>query len=86
MIIGNTFKSAGEAPLNLFKFEIDFYIAFISIGFLLVVEYFEEYKGLYQNLKLQVPRPWKWAILTVLLFFVLVLGVWQGADFLYFQF
>ncbi len=86
LIIKNMFKSAGDAPLNLFKFNVDFYIAFISIGFLLVVEYLEEYRGLYANLKLQVPRPWKWAILTIMLLLVIVMGVWQGADFLYFQF
>ena len=86
LIIGNTFRFAGNATLNLFNFGVDFYIAFISIGLLLVIEYFEEFAELYGKLKLKVPRPWKWAILAVVIFVVLILGVWDEADFLYFQF
>ncbi len=86
LIIGNMFRVSKGAALNLFTFGVDFYIAFICIAFLLVVEYFEEYKGLYSRYLLRIPRGWKWAMLTVVILMVLVLGVWQGADFLYFQF
>ncbi len=86
LIIGNTFRFTGNATLNLFNFGVDFYIAFISIGLLLVIEYFEEFAELYGKLKLRIPRLWKWAILAVVIFVVLILGVWDEADFLYFQF
>jgi len=86
LIIGKTFRYGDLGSLNLFTFEVDFYIAFISIGFLLIVEYFEEYKGLYGKLKLSIPRFWKWAMLTVMIFLILILGIWQEIDFLYFQF
>jgi len=86
LIIRNSFQFSQGAALNLFQFRVDFYIALLAIALLLVVEYFEEYTGLYSRIKIQVPRAWKWAMLTVVIFGVLILGVWQGTDFLYFQF
>jgi len=86
LIIRNTFRFGDPASLNLFTFKIDIYIAFIGISLLLIVEYFEEYLGLYEKLKLSIPRFWKWAMLTVIIYLILILGVWQGTDFLYFQF
>ena len=86
LFIRNTFHFAGHSALNLFTFSVDFYIAFISIAFMLAVEYFEEYTGLYGRLKLNLPLAWKWVVLTALILFVLVLGEWHGTDFLYFQF
>jgi D-alanyl-lipoteichoic acid acyltransferase DltB (MBOAT superfamily) len=86
LIIKNSFQFSQGTALNLFQFRVDFYIALLCIALLLVIEYFEEYTGLYARIKIQVPRPWKWAMLTVVIFGVLILGVWQGTDFLYFQF
>ncbi len=86
LIIKNTFHFSGSTALNLFTFGVDFYIAFLSIAFLLTVEYFEEFMELYGRLKLSLPRVWKWAILSVIILLVLVLGEWHGTDFLYFQF
>jgi len=86
LIIKNTFHFSGNSALNLFTFSADLYIAFICIAILLVVEYFEEYTGLYGRLKLNLPRAWKWAILSVIIVLVMVLGEWHGTDFLYFQF
>ena len=86
LIIKNSFNFSGQSAINLFTFSVDFYIAFIAIGVLLAVEYFEEYKGLYAKMKMNVPRPLKWVILTVIILLVLVLGEWHGTDFLYFQF
>ncbi len=86
LVIKNIFNFSGNHALNLFTFSVDFYIAFISIAFLLAVEYFEEYSGLYGRLKVNLPTFWKWAVLTVIILFVLVLGEWHGTDFLYFQF
>ncbi|MCK5462665.1 MAG: MBOAT family protein, partial [Bacteroidales bacterium] len=86
MIIGNTFRFGDYTSLNLFAFKADFSIALISICLLLTVEYFEEYRALYGKLKLSLPRFWKWAILTVVIYLILILGIWKEADFLYFQF
>lgn len=86
LIIKNMFQFAGHSDLNLFTFNVDFYIAFISIALLLTVEYFEEYRGLYAKLKTTLSRPMKWVVLSVVILLVLVLGVWHGTDFLYFQF
>ena len=85
-IIGKTFSFSGGSNLNLFTFNIDFYIAFISIAILLVIELFEEYAQLSQRAMQFVPRAAKWAILVVVIFVIFVLGVWDEADFLYFQF
>jgi len=86
LIIKNHLTFTGNSTINLFTFSVDFYIAFISIAFMLTVEYFEEYTGLYGRMKLNLPGVWKWAILLVILVVVMVLGEWHGTDFLYFQF
>ncbi len=86
LIIKNSFRFGQVTGLNLFEFRVDFYISLLAIALLLVIEYFEEYTGLYSRMKVQVPRGWKWAMLTVVILGVLILGVWQGTDFLYFQF
>ncbi len=86
LIIKNTFQFSGNFNLNLFQFRADFYIGLLSIVALLMVEYFEEYSGLYNRLKLNLPVFWKWAVVSVIIVFVLVLGEWHGTDFLYFQF
>jgi len=86
LIIKNSFHFTQGAVLNLFDFRVDFYIALLSIGLLLLIEYFEEYYELYSRINLNVPRGWKWALMMVVIFCVLILGVWQGTDFLYFQF
>ena len=86
LIIKNSFQFSGHSAINLFTFSVDFYIAFLAIAVLLLVEYYEEYAGLYERLKVSVPRPWKWVILSVIILLVLVLGEWHGTDFLYFQF
>jgi len=86
LIIKNTFRFSGNSNLNLFQFSADFYIGLLSIGVLLMIEYFEEYTGLYNRMKLKLPVFWKWAVVAVIVVFVLVLGEWHGTDFLYFQF
>ena len=73
LIIKNSFQFSGNAAVNLFKFSADLYIGFIAIAVLLLVEYFEEYTGLYGRIKLNMPRPVKWAVLSVILVLVLFL-------------
>jgi len=85
-IIGDMFRSVEGGGVNLFKFGVDFYISFIAIAVLLVVEYFEEFSGLYARMTEKLAKPLKWAVLTVIIVLIVVLGVWQGSDFLYFQF
>lgn len=85
-IIGKTFSFSNGSNLNLFTFNIDFYIAFISVAILIIIEFFEEYAQLSYKMVRFVPRTAKWAILVVVIFVIFVLGVWDEADFLYFQF
>jgi D-alanyl-lipoteichoic acid acyltransferase DltB (MBOAT superfamily) len=84
-IIGDMFKPS-IGPVNLFTFSVDFYIAFVSIFLLLVLEYFEEYHQLSERIRQNVSRPLKWAMLAGALIILLVLSVWEESDFLYFQF
>ena len=86
LVIRKTFDFSSVGKLNLFRFDVDFYIAFGTIIFLLLVEYFEEYAGLSVRLRTALPRPVKWVILSLFLLVIFVLGVWEEADFLYFQF
>jgi hypothetical protein len=53
---------------------------------LLLIEYFEEYAQLSVNMMIKTPRPAKWTLLVVVIFVIFVLGIWEEADFLYFQF
>jgi D-alanyl-lipoteichoic acid acyltransferase DltB (MBOAT superfamily) len=85
LIIKNTFAIVPGVKLNLFEFSVDFYISFICIGLLLFIEIFEEQIQLFEKLKL-LSRPVKWAMLVVIILTVIIIGVWEEADFLYFQF
>ncbi len=85
LIIGNLFDFSAGRTVNLFRFPADFTIAFISIGLLLLIEILEEYNGLQGKLRIAV-KPVKWAILAALVLSVCILGKWNEADFLYFQF
>jgi hypothetical protein len=64
---------------------VDFGISFLCILGLVVVEILEEHIGFYGRLKTHV-KPLKWAYLIGLLLLILFLGLWEEADFLYFQF
>jgi len=85
LIVNNIFDFSGTYTVNLFKFPVDFTIAFISIGLLLLIEALEEHIQLFATLR-SVARPVKWAILIALLLAVFILGKWNEANFLYFQF
>jgi alginate O-acetyltransferase complex protein AlgI len=85
LIIKNLFDFSGSQQLNLFRVPADLPIALISIGLLIFIEIIEERAQLYEKMQ-QLTRPVKWAILTVLILAVFVLGMWEAQDFLYFQF
>ncbi len=86
LIIKKTFFFSPDDVLNLFEFKTDFILALVSIGLLLTIEIFEERFGLYEKKIKTLNRPVKWLILAGLIATVFVLGVWDEADFLYFQF
>ncbi len=85
LIIRNLFNFSGSQHLNLFRVPSDLPIAFVSIGLLIFIEIIEERAQLYERMQ-QLTRPVKWAILTVLILAVFILGMWEAQDFLYFQF
>ena len=51
LIVKNIFDFSGTYAVNLFKFPVDFYIAFISIGLLLLIEVLEEHIQLFETLR-----------------------------------
>jgi hypothetical protein len=85
LILGKIFEFSANQAVNLFRFPVDYTIAFISIGLLLLVEILEEHNRLYERIRVSA-KPAKWAILVTLILAVFILGKWDSADFLYFQF
>jgi D-alanyl-lipoteichoic acid acyltransferase DltB (MBOAT superfamily) len=85
LVIKNIFHPVAGATINLFENKVDFGISLLCILGLVVVEILEEHIGFYARLKNHV-RPLKWAYLIGLLLLILFLGLWEEADFLYFQF
>jgi alginate O-acetyltransferase complex protein AlgI len=86
MIIGNIFGSSGAEGINLFRFPIDMYISVISIVILFMVEIMEEKYQIYKQLKKSSFRTLKWVTLAVIIVAIVVFGIWDEVDFLYFQF
>ena len=74
-----------HVKLNLFTFKADFYLSFILIGFLMAYEIFEERYEI-TNIIYRSRRFIKWALYLLLLSSIFILGKWEEADFLYFQF
>ena len=70
---------------NLYYFPADLYRAFGSIFLLIIFELALEYSNV-PNRIYTLKRPHKWALLTCVLFAIMVLGKWDSIDFLYFQF
>jgi alginate O-acetyltransferase complex protein AlgI len=87
LIISNIFNPVyfNEA-VNLFRFPIDMYIAFTSIGILLFVEVLEERFNIYRRIRLTKYSVVKWLVLMIIIISIIVLGIWDEVDFLYFQF
>lgn len=85
IVLKNLFHFEPGTVINLYENKIDFFIALTGIIVLVIIEILEEQIGFYARLK-TLGRPVKWAILAGLLLLVVVLGVWNEVDFLYFQF
>ncbi len=86
LIIGNIFDfSTYDTNVQLFHFKADFYLSFILIGALMIVEIAQEKYNLIEKLRV-TGRSAKWGIFLFLLLLIFVLGKWDEADFLYFQF
>jgi D-alanyl-lipoteichoic acid acyltransferase DltB (MBOAT superfamily) len=84
-ILANHFRFGSDLDINLFRIPADFTISFISIGLLIVIETMEERFNLSSRLLL-LPKIYKWALLVLFLCIIFMFGVWNEADFLYFQF
>ncbi len=74
-----------KVELNLFTFKADFYLSFILIGFLLVYEIFEERYEITHKIT-RGRSVIRWVLFALLLLSIFILGKWEEADFLYFQF
>jgi D-alanyl-lipoteichoic acid acyltransferase DltB (MBOAT superfamily) len=85
VIIINHMFQIHTADINLFYYPADLYIAIASIIFLVGVELWLENSKSSERI-LQLKRPYKWALLTSIVFLIFVLGKWDAMDFLYFQF
>ncbi len=73
------------AAVNVFQFRVDFVFSIIAISLLFIVELFEEHYSLGDKLK-QSHSGLKWFLLFAVIIAIMVLGKWEEANFLYFQF
>jgi D-alanyl-lipoteichoic acid acyltransferase DltB (MBOAT superfamily) len=86
LIIGNILNPQSYGgDIQLFQFGADFYLSFILIGILIIVEVLWEKFSLIQRLEEQ-SRMIKWALMIMVVLSIFVLGKWDQNDFLYFQF
>jgi alginate O-acetyltransferase complex protein AlgI len=86
IVIKNMFVFHENAIINLFRIPNDLYIALITIVILLIIEiYMERHIDYGQKLNRWVPVV-KWSVMILFLATIFILGVWEGVDFLYFQF
>ncbi len=74
-----------SVQLNLNEFRADFYLSFLLILILLIVEIFEEQYNLYKQIRL-LPKFYKWSLAGAIGLALLLLGIWEASDFIYFQF
>ncbi len=87
LFVSNIFNGEfWNVPINLFRFPIDMYISIISIMIILAVEILDEKYGLYRRIQLLKYSFIKWSLLFLLIFTILLFGIWEEVDFLYFQF
>jgi alginate O-acetyltransferase complex protein AlgI len=85
LFIKSTFHFTNQSAINVYRIPMEFYIAIIGIVVLIAVEVLQEVANLPEKLA-KLPMLFKWVLLLVLIFVIFVFGVWEGVDFLYFQF
>jgi len=86
LILGSIWKfDLGDSGINLFRFPVDFSLSIILIGILMIIEYLQVYQNLNQRLG-NLPWAGKFVLLALGIGSILLLGKFDGADFLYFQF
>lgn len=86
VIIESIFNfSTYNLDVQLFHFSSDFYLSFLLIGFLILIEVLQERFELVGKL-MAMPRLVKWSLFLIVVGAVVVLGKWDESDFLYFQF
>ncbi len=84
-IIRNLFVFESGISLNLYRVPAEFGIAWAMIILLFVAEIIKEKFEFHVKL-LPVPRPYNWIAVGLAVIGILVLGVWGGHNFIYFQF
>ena len=85
LFIKGTFHFSNQTAINVYRIPSEFYIAIIGIIVLIGVEILQEITNLSEKLA-KLPLLLKWILLLLLIFVIFVFGVWEGVDFLYFQF
>jgi len=85
-VIGNIFSwETYSAHVQLFHFSADFFLSFLLIGILMLVEFGQEWFGLNAWLNNR-SRAIKWVLFIGVMIIIFVLGKWDENSFLYFQF
>jgi len=85
LILKNHFVFEHHTAINLFRIPADFYIAFGSIFVLLLLDFSEERFMISHQIR-KLPIYLKWGLLFLFISVIFLFGVWNEADFLYFQF
>jgi D-alanyl-lipoteichoic acid acyltransferase DltB (MBOAT superfamily) len=85
LILKNHVVFSGNAQINLFRIPSDFYISFVGIFVLLVLDFGEERFSLWNRVK-TLPVPVKVLLLVSFIVAFFLFAAWNEADFLYFQF
>ena len=68
-----------------YPFTAEHFFGFGLIGFLVVVEIFDERRSIFQRLA-AAPVAARWVVYYLAIFSLLILGRWQGREFIYMQF
>ncbi len=84
--LSNIFTWSTGGAINLFRFPVDMYLSLMGIFLLVVVEVLEEKYQIYRRIKLTSYKALKWVVVFVILFAIILFGIWEEVDFLYFQF
>jgi D-alanyl-lipoteichoic acid acyltransferase DltB (MBOAT superfamily) len=85
LILKNHFVFEHHTAINLFRIPADLYIAFVSIFVLILLDFSEERFMISHQIR-RLPMYLKWGLLLLFISVIFLFGVWNEADFLYFQF